>query len=497
MTPDPVTPRTGAVGIVGVGAAAPTLRLAMAEVGKAWAAGGGKGTVAVCESDEDTLTLAWEATTRALAAAGIEATDISGLWWGTSRPPLAEGPSHAMLTTALGCAPDIAGALCAGSPHAGMEALVGAWDAIGAGGAGPVVVVASDALVPGLGTAGEVTTGAGAVALVLGAPGDNGSAPAARLVARTTRSMAVVDRYRGDGDYATGDVYDGRLFREEVFIPLLADTGKALAGDTTTALPTTWALSDPDGKLGAAVAKRLGGAAGGGDIQGALGDTGAAAALLKAAAAMAEPGALGVIGYGGGRATAVTVEVAKPVPGAADVPAALAGGTTVPYTHVLKARGQLSPQADPIPMGVPPASAAFVRGAREMLSLEGARCRACGTVSTPPSIHPTCIACGSAEFDVVPLARRGTVQTFVVNQTMPPPFTAPLPLIVLDFEDGARLMLQGVPGDAGALAIGDPVVLTLRRYAVERGIPVYGYKALRAQDAPAPDEATAAVGAEG
>src|SRR5579875_2229301 len=81
-----------AAGILGVGAAAPTLRLSMSEVGKAWAAGGGKGTLAVCESDEDTLTLAWEATRAALAAAGIEATDVAGLGWGTTRPPLAEGP---------------------------------------------------------------------------------------------------------------------------------------------------------------------------------------------------------------------------------------------------------------------------------------------------------------------------------------------------------------------------------------------------------------------
>jgi uncharacterized OB-fold protein len=145
-------------------------------------------------------------------------------------------------------------------------------------------------------------------------------------------------------------------------------------------------------------------------------------------------------------------------------------------------------------MGVPPGGAAFVRGNIEMLSLEGARCRACGTVSTPPSIHPTCTGCGGSDLDVVHLARRGTVHTFVVNQTMPPPFQAPLPLLVLDLEDGARLMLQGVPADAAQLAIGDRVALTLRRYAVERGIPVYGYKALRVDQGDAgtvtPDKTT-------
>ena len=77
------------------------------------------------------------------------------------------------------------------------------------------------------------------------------------------------------------------------------------------------------------------------------------------------------------------------------------------------------------------------------------------------------------------LARRGRVQTFVVNQTMPPPFQAPLPLVIIDLDDGARLMVQGSPADAAELAAGDEITLSLRRYALERGIPVYGYKAYR------------------
>ena len=48
-------------------------------------------------------------------------------------------------------------------------------------------------------------------------------------------------------------------------------------------------------------------------------------------------------------------------------------------------------------MGVPPESALFVRGADEMLGLLGGRCVDCGTISTPPSIHPHCIACGGTE----------------------------------------------------------------------------------------------------
>jgi len=473
MNRSPVNP----VGILGVGVAAPELRLAAAAVGAAWGAGGGKHTIALCDADEDTLTLAWSAAVGALGAAGVDGGALSGLWWGTARPPFAEGPSLAMLATALGLPASADGLLAAGSPHAGAEALVAAWDAIAAGHAGLALVVASDALVPGVGTAGEATTGAAAVALVLGPTADaaNGSGPPARLAARTSRQLAVVDRYRGDAQDATADVYDGRLFREEVFLPLVTEAGRALAG--TAGAIGAWSIGDGDGKLAGAAARALGGPLAGAPILAELGDTGAAAALLGAVPVLAEAGTVGVVAYGGGRATALAIEVSKPVPGAAGAVAALSRGRTVTYTEAVKARGQLVAMVDPVPMGVPPASAAFVRGALEMLALEGARCTSCGSISTPPSIHPRCAACGAPGLEVVALARRGRVETFVVNQTMPPPFQAPLPLIVLDLEDGARLMLQGAPADAERLAIGDPVELVLRRYAVERHVPVYGYKA--------------------
>ena len=473
-----MSPEVRPVGIAGVGVAAPSLRLGAAEVGRVWSAGGGRGTLGVCDADEDTLTLAWLAAERALEAAGRDAGEVSGLWWGTTRPPFAEGPSHAFLAAALGLAPDVAGGLSAGSPHAGMEALVAAWDALAAGHADVALVVTSDALVPGLGTAGEAATGAGAAALVLTAlPSTeaNGSGPPARLIGRATRAMPVVDRVRADGETGTGDTYDGRLFREEVYLPLLVGVGRALGTGTER-----WSLADPDGKLAAAAGRTLGGTLVSAEVQSALGDTGAAAGLLGAAAALGSTGTLGVVGYGGGRATALSVDVGRPVPGAGAVAGHLAGGQAASYTDVLKARAQLRSQTDPIPMGVPPGGAAFVRGNVEMLSLEGARCRVCGVVSTPPSIHPHCVGCGSTELDVVALVRAGTIQTFVVNQTMPPPFQAPLPIVVVDLDDGARLMVQGLSADAPAMAVGDRVVLTLRRYALERGVPVYGYKARRA-----------------
>jgi hydroxymethylglutaryl-CoA synthase len=323
---------------------------------------------------------------------------------------------------------------------------------------------------PGLGSAYERRAGAAAVAYVLSA--DEGGA---LLTDRLTHSEPVVDRYRGGVESYTRDVYDVRLFREETFLPIAGGVGRALDLEKAT-----WSLPDPDGRLGGALAKRVGATKTVTDHFGELGDTGAAAPLIGAALAFAQTGTVGIVGYGGGRATGVTIDVEEPVVGADRIDLTL-GSREAAYTEVLRARGILQPTGETVAMGVPPMSAGMQRGAREILVLAGAKCVECGVVNTPPSIHPHCLACGADKFTEVSLARTGTVVTYVVNHTMPAPFVAPLPLAVVDLEDGARVMLQvtgGAPA-ADALAIGDNVRLVLRRYTVERGVPVYGYKVER------------------
>jgi hydroxymethylglutaryl-CoA synthase len=423
----------------------------------------------VCAPDEDTLTLAWEAATAALTAAGVDASAVDAIFWGTTRPPFAEGPSLPFLSAALGVPGDAGGALLSGSPHAGMDALFAGADAVSAGSARIALVVVSDALRPGLGTGFEARCGAGAAAVVLSSEGNAG------LGARVNLSRPLLDRYRGDGEVDNRDLYDARLFREEMFLPSLEHVTRALVPEGVTA--SAWSLPDPDGRLGAVIAKKVGAApAASADVYTAVGDTGAASALLGALGAMSTTGTVAVIGTGGGRTSGVLVEVESPVAGADAVAAALEGGRPASYAELLRARGQLVPSGETIPMGVPPESALFARGADEMLGLLGGRCVDCGTISTPPTIHPTCINCGGPKLEPVALARGGTIHTYVINQTMPAPFVAPLPIAVLDMDDDARLMLQ-VVGDGKDVEIGGRVQLVLRKYAHERGVPVYGFKA--------------------
>lgn len=453
--------------MLGVGAGAGAGRLSAADVGQAWGRGG-RGQAAVCDGDEDALTLAWDAATAALEAAGVAPDTVGGLWWGCGRPPFAEGPSHTVLATALRLAPAAGGSLSSGSAHSGTDALVAAVHALAAGAVEIALVVVSDSLIPSPGTAFEARSGAGAMALVLGRDGSR------RITVAGTRARPVLDRYRGDCELATRDLYDGRLFRETVFGPAIAEVAPLVAA---VASPQRWSLPDPDGRMLRVAAKAAGApleAVGSSDVVAAVGDTGAAAAMLGALPGLADGQTTAVIAMGGGRTTAVVIETDDPVPGAAGGFGALQRGRSITYADALRNRGQLVAGGEGVAMGVPPGSAMLQREAAELLQLHGARCEECGTVATPPSVHPSCPDCGGPKLEPVELSRQGTVHTYVVNHTMPAPFQAPLPLVVVDLDDGARVQLMGDGHDD--LAIGAPVELVLRRYTVERGVPIYGYK---------------------
>ena len=72
-----------------------------------------------------------------------------------------------------------------------------------------------------------------------------------------SHSRPLVDRYRGDGEVDNRDLYDARLFREEMFLPSVETVAGQLAAQTIR----EWSLPDPDGRLGLVVAKKVNGRA--------------------------------------------------------------------------------------------------------------------------------------------------------------------------------------------------------------------------------------------
>ncbi len=113
----------------------------------------------------------------------------------------------------------------------------------------------------------------------------------------------------------------------------------------------------------------------------------------------------------------------------------------------------------------------FFDGAREgQLLIQ--RCAACGVLRHPP--RPACAACGSFEWDTVTSSGRGTVYSYVVmHHPQIPGFDYPLPIAVVELEEGTRLVGDVIGIDPAEVRIGMPVVAEMVAVDPELTIPMF------------------------
>ena len=84
------------------------------------------------------------------------------------------------------------------------------------------------------------------------------------------------------------------------------------------------------------------------------------------------------------------------------------------------------------------------------------RCKSCGELRHPPG--PVCPSCHSFEWDTVEASGRGTVYSFVVmHYPEVPPFDHPNPIVLVELEEGTRLISQIVGIQPGEVRIGQAV----------------------------------------
>ncbi len=99
-------------------------------------------------------------------------------------------------------------------------------------------------------------------------------------------------------------------------------------------------------------------------------------------------------------------------------------------------------------------------------------CTSCGTLRHPPL--PACAVCGSLDWDSVESSGRGTVYSYVVvHYPQVPSFEYPLPIGLIELEEGTRVVanLGGVELDA--IAIGMAVQAEFVDYDEELSLPVF------------------------
>ena len=100
------------------------------------------------------------------------------------------------------------------------------------------------------------------------------------------------------------------------------------------------------------------------------------------------------------------------------------------------------------------------------------RCAACGVLRHPP--RPACPECRSLEWDTVESTGRGTVYSFVVvHYPQVPAFDYPLPIALVELDEGTRLVADLVDVAPDDVRIGMPVEVRMVAVDDELTLPMF------------------------
>ncbi len=450
-------------GITAFGAYVPALRMDRAAIAgaHAWAfpalKAQAKGARALANWDEDTVTMAVE------AARGVPCQDVGAITFASTTPPFADLQNATLIASALGLPSELSTSDVGGSLRAGTTALR---NALLGDGRTDTLVVASDARQAKPGSVQELQYGAGAIAIRVGT-----GKVIARLLATASRADEFVDHFR-----ATGEKYDyhweERWVRDEGYAKIVpATVGSVLeqagmSGDSIQHFCLPGTLTG----LAATLARKLGIAASAvaDNLGTRCGDTGAAHALMMLGDALerARPGdRILVVAFGAGcdallfEATEALADY-RPTRG---VQAAVAGGRIeTHYTKMLSFQDQLDLEwgmraegSEKIPL------TQQYRARKQLATFCAGECPSCGTVQFPQLA--ACVNCGGFEqLSQRPLIDEpARVATFTADwlQYHPAP---PLYFGLVQFDNGARVMMEMVDVDPATLDVGTPLRMVYR-----------------------------------
>ena len=453
-------------GITSYGGYVPRLRIDRAAIASAhsWAFQSlrGKGARALANWDEDTVTMAVE------AARGAKLDGVTAIAFASTTPPYADLQNATLVASAAGLGPDVAARDYAGSLRAGSSALL---DALLSNRDGAALVVGSDARHAKPGSVQEMSYGAGAAAVTVGSEG-----VIARLIGHASRAVPFVDHYR-----ATGDQYDyfweDRWIREEGFGKILPPAIKAALAATNLqpADIDHFCLPSSMGKVADAVAKKAGirAEAVSDDLSALCGETGAAHGLMMLALALekAKPGErIMLVTFGAGCDVLVfeATDAIAAYASASPVSLQVARGLIEPhYTKILSFQGNL--ELDWGMRGEANEKIAQTeawRAAGQLATFTAGECSECGTVQFPQLVK--CLSCGSAEpLLPVSLANEGArVASFTADwlQFTPSP---PLYFGLVNFDNGARVLMEYVDVDPALLKVGTPLRMVYRIKSID------------------------------
>jgi uncharacterized OB-fold protein len=117
------------------------------------------------------------------------------------------------------------------------------------------------------------------------------------------------------------------------------------------------------------------------------------------------------------------------------------------------------------------------RIAKENAQFVAYRCKSCGWVSFPERKR-ICKYCRAApaEFEELQMKPYGKIISFVIQHRLPEGFQTPLPIAVVELEEGARVYGEILECSPEEVKMGMEVEAELRVMYQENGLNVYSYK---------------------
>jgi 3-hydroxy-3-methylglutaryl CoA synthase/uncharacterized OB-fold protein len=460
-------------GIISYGAYVPYHRLDRKAIGEALGAGGGRGTRAVANYDEDTTSMGVEAGRNALLSAPSGA-GFSSLYFATADPPYLDKTNATAVHSALALDPSVFAADMSGSVRSGAGAFKAAIDAREG-----ALAVLSDIRMGLAGSGDELNGGDGAVAFLCG-EGDN---VIAEYLGGASVTHEFLDRWRIPGKpYSLG--WEER-FGEFAYVPIgkqawangLKATGTTtehidhliVTGNSPRAAKTVVASS---GVRKEAVTD---------DMAATLGNAGTAQLGLMLADVLdrAKPNEIIAVLLLADGADAMLFRTTEAIAGfkphvtVADL---VASSRPVSYASFLTWRNFLVREPPRRPDPDRPGAPNTFRAEDWKFGFRASRCKVCGFRMLPP--QRVCTRCQSV--DQMTYERVADLQAQIATYTIDRLAFSPAPPLVaavIDFDGGGRLDAELTDVDPGTLAIGQRVEMTFRRLYTAEDIHNYFWKA--------------------
>ena len=456
-----------ALGITGFGAYVPRLRLDRTAIAAAhkWMApslrGIAKGTRSFTSWDEDSVTMAVEAGRDALR--GNDRSAVQSVVFASTRPVYADLQNSSIVAEALDLDRGVASLDVGSSQRAGTSGLLQALR-----GSAPAMFVASDAPLGKPASVQEIHYGAAAAAFLLGS-----DKVIATLLGAASMTVNFVDHFRASGeryDY----FWEDRWIRDEAYVKFapqaiakaLAQAGLTIGDIQYFAMPS---LLKGGAQATAKQIKFAGELVD--DFSANCGYAGAAHAPLMLAAALekAKPGErILVVGFGQG-ADALIFEATDAIAtatGRRGVAGSLADAlVTDSYMRMLSFTDQVD-----LEWGMrsekssKTALSEQYRSSDQIAAFQAGRCGACGTIQFPQlayCVNPECHAPASQFTSETLVDAPAKVLTYTADWLSYHP-APPLYVGFVQFDNGARLLMEIVDVGEAGIDVGTPLRMVFR-----------------------------------